>query len=277
MKNIKLTENEKSKFGEVIIYVQDWCSRNQWAVGIGEMAAGAELIAAGIHIGNIHMGADLLGTKLSGFNPACLATGAFVGGAGAFAGAILGGIGVAACGGAIGIPASLLISGGSVVFGAAGYSVGDIVHNFLNPSIDIGQVFAGTSLLAIGTALLIDGARRLITDEAIKRLLSNFRDGVIRLAQLTAEVVADPFDALKRLVGTAGPASSGVAGAAAGAVVGSSVAAGTVTVLGSHAVGGLALSLGLVSAPLWPVIAGGAAGCAVGYAAWRAIRALCRR
>lgn len=59
----------------------------------------------------------------------------------------------------------------------------------------------------------------------------------------------------------------------AGTSLGGSVAAGSVTVLGSHALGGVALSLGLVSAPLWPVIAGGAAGLAVGYGAWKLCRA----
>lgn len=281
MKEITLTEDEKGKLGEVMDYVHDWCSKNQWAVGIGEMAAGAGLIATGIHIGHIHMGTDLLGTKLGGFNTESLASGALGGAAGAVAGAILGSIGVATGGGAIGIPAWLLISGGAAVFGSAGYSIGDAVHNFLHPALDVGQVFAGTSLLAIGTALLIDGARRLITDEAFKSLLSDFRDGVVRLARLAVEVVADSFDALKTLVegmvptgsvDAAGSAAVGVAGAAAGAAIGGSVAAGTVTVLGSHAIGGLALSLGLVSAPLWPVIAGGAVGLTAGYGAWRAVR-----
>ena len=262
-------------------YVHDWCSKNQWAVGIGEMAAGAGLIATGIQIGHIQMGSDILGTKLGGFNTESLAGGALGLGAGAVAGVVLGSIGVAALGGAIGIPALLIIGGGSAIFGAAGYTMGDAVHNFLHPAIDVGQVFAGTSLLAIGTALLIDGARRLITDESVKRSLSDFCDGVVKLAHLTAEVIVDSYDALKHLiqsmaptgpVDTAASTASGVAGAAAGAAIGTSIAAGTVTVLGSHAIGGLALALGLVSAPIWPVIAGGAAGLAVGYGAWRAVR-----
>lgn len=55
---------------------------------------------------------------------------------------------------------------------------------------------------------------------------------------------------------------------ATGAVIGGHIAAGSVTALGSHALGGLALSLGLVSAPVWPVIAGGAAG----LAGWKAVK-----
>lgn len=45
------------------------------------------------------------------------------------------------------------------------------------------------------------------------------------------------------------------AGIALGATVGTSVAASTVTVLGSQTLGAAALGLGLVSAPLWPVLA----------------------
>jgi hypothetical protein len=36
--------------------------------------------------------------------------------------------------------------------------------------------------------------------------------------------------------------------------------------------GAVALSLGLVAAPAWPVIAGGAAGLAVGLAGWKAVK-----
>lgn len=281
MKQITLPDDENNKFGEVLNYVRHWCSKNQWAVGVGEMAAGAGLIAAGIHIGHIHMGSDLVGTTLGGFNVESVGGGGLGGGVGALAGAILGSIGVATGGVAVGIPAWLVISGGAAIFGAAGYSIGDAVHNFLHPPINMAHFFAGTCLLNIGTALIIDGARRLIKDEAFKRVLSDYCGGVVRLVPLTVEVVADSFDALKRLVeqlsptgpvDAVGSAATGAAGAAAGAVIGSSVAAGSVTVLGSHAIGGLALSLGLVSAPLWPVVAGGAAGLAVGYAAWNAAR-----
>jgi hypothetical protein len=203
-----------------------------------------------------------------------IAGGAGGGLGGGVAGAILGACGVVPFGG-IAIPAWLMVAGGSAIFGAAGYTIGDAVHNFLNPAIDIGQVFAGGSLLAIGIALVIDGARRLITDPKFKQLLCDFRDGVIYLATSTAKIVADSFEALKRLVIPDGPADAigtsvgGVAGAGAGVAIGGSVAAGTVTVLGSHALGGIALSLGLVSAPLWPVFAFGAGGAALGYGAWK--------
>lgn len=60
--------------------------------------------------------------------------------------------------------------------------------------------------------------------------------------------------------------------ATARAVIGGHIAAGSVTVLGSHGLGAAALSLGLISAPVWPVIAGGAAGLAVGLAGWKVVK-----
>jgi hypothetical protein len=177
MNEIKMSEIERIKFGLALDYVAEWCAQHQWAVGVGEMAAGAALVVAGIKLGHIHPG-TWLGTKVGGFNDGALASGAAGGTAGAIAGGVLGGIGVATGGGAIGIPAWLLASGGAAAFGASGYAIGDAVHKFLNPGIDIGQVFAGGSLLTIGVALIIDGARRFIADEAVRRLFCNFKDGV---------------------------------------------------------------------------------------------------
>jgi hypothetical protein len=276
MKEIQMSEIERTKFGLALDYVGEWCAKHQWAVGVGEMAAGTALVVAGIKLGHIHPG-TWLGTKVGGFNGGALAGGAAGGTAGAIAGGVLGGIGVATGGGAIGIPAWLLASGGAAAFGASGYAIGDAVHKFLNPGIDIGQVFAGGSLLIIGVALIIDGARRFINDEAVRRLFSNVKDGVVYLAGLTADVVADSWEAIKRCVIPGSPvdgmgaAVSSVAVGGTGAAIGGSLGVGTVTVLGSHALGGIALSLGLVSAPLWPVIACGAGGAALGYGAWKLI------
>ena len=281
MTEIRLSETERGKLGQIMDYVHDQCATHQWAVGVAEMSAGAAILATGIQLGHIHIGSDVVGTQLDGISTESLAGAGGLGGTAGVAAAILGSIGVVWGGGAIGIPAWLLIAGGSAVFGAAGYGIGDAVHHFLHPAIDVGSFFAGTSLTAIGAALLIDGARRIITDEGIKHALSNFYDGVIHLSRLTAKVIVDSLDAFKRVIDTLGPkspadaagsATAGIAGVATGAAVGSGLAAGTVSVLGSHALGGLALSLGLISAPLWPVFAGGAAGLAIGYGTWRAVR-----
>ena len=66
-----------------------------------------------------------------------------------------------------------------------------------------------------------------------------------------------------------GNATSVTAGTIAGAVIGSSAAASSVTFLGSHALGGLAVSLGLISPPMWPVIAVGAAGAGTFHILWK--------
>jgi len=230
-------------------------------------------IAAGIKLGSIHPG-SLVGTEVGGFNLVSLATSASGSIAGGIAGSVLGACGIVPFGG-IAIPAWPMVAGGSSIFGPAGYTVGDAVFKFLNLPVNIGQVFAGGSLLAVGVALIIDGARRLITDGKFKSLLCDFRDGVIYLVSATAEIVKDSWEVLKRLVipnstpEGIGAAVSSVAVGGTGAVIGGSVAAGTVTVLGSHAIGGIVLSLGLVSAPLWPVIACGAGGAALGYGVWR--------
>ena len=66
------------------------------------------------------------------------------------------------------------------------------------------------------------------------------------------------------------------AGIATGTAIGGSHAGRSLTVLGSHAIGGLAPSFGLISAPLCPVIAGWAVGLAVGYAGLKTVRLIGR-
>jgi hypothetical protein len=123
---------------------------------------------------------------------------------------------------------------------------------------------------------MIDGARRIVKDERILKMASKFKDGVIQLAPQTTEIVVKTWDDLQNIVKelSKSPSGSVTAGttAAAGAAIGGSLAAGSVTVLGSHGLGAAALSLGLVSAPVWPIIAGGAAGLAIGVAAWKGVK-----
>jgi hypothetical protein len=57
-------------------------------------------------------------------------------------------------------------------------------------------------------------------------------------------------------------------------VSGGSIAASSVAIAGSHTLGGLALSMGLVSAPLWPVIVGGVVGLGAGYTTWKVVKQL---
>jgi len=276
-----VVKNDASKWmSRFMKNVGEQCAQNKWALGIGEMAAGAGLIVIGIHIG--HFQTDLLGTKLNGFNVESICSAVAGASVGAFAAAMLGSIGVVPFGGVC-ITAAQLIPGGAAVFGAAGYSAGDAVHNLLLPGMGVGQLLSGCSLLTMGLALLLDGARRIITDEKLRRMLSDLLDGMISSAKATAAAVADSLTSLTTMadalahkisVDTTVSAATGLAGAATGAAVGSSIAVGSVTMLGSHALGGIALSLGIVSAPLWPVIACGGAGLVIGYGAWKGISLL---
>jgi|GEM_PF-1321619 len=292
MQDIVLKEQDKSAFSQTMDYVRDWCSEHQWEVGLAEMAAGAAIVAYGVQNGAIEMGKDMIGTAFAGDSAgaelAGAGTGAALGGAGAAAlkvtalgGSVLGSVGVAAAGSAISIPAALIIGGGALILGGAGYAAADQIEAFLNPPIHPGEFFTGCSMLAIGTALLVDGARRVITDDRVLSALSTFKDGVLHLAQVNVDVLARSLDDLKGFMkelasvpNTATDATASAAAAAglatAGAVAGSAAATASVTILGSQALGGVAISLGLVSAPLWPVIAGGAAGIVLGYTGWKA-------
>ena len=77
-----------------------------------------------------------------------------------------------------------------------------------------------------------------------------------------------PEDNIEASIGT----GSVALGVGVGASAGGAAAAGSVTVIGSHALGGAAVSLGIVSAPVWPVVAGIAGGAGIGYAAYKAIK-----
>lgn len=279
MFEIPMNEPDKRGFQKALDYSKTWCAEHQWAVGVGEMALGAAVIAWGLQSGHIHMGTDVVATQLSDGGIIGGATGAGLGGIG---GSILGSIGVAGAF-TFGIPALALAGGGALILGAAGYGVGDLVQKFLTPPGGFGDFFFGASILGIGIALLIHGARRVVKDANLLKLASKIKDGVIYVAKLTVKVVAKTLEELHSLFNdllkggfvkeVAHGTTVGVA-TVVGTGVGGSLAAGSVTVLGSHALGGAALSLGLVSAPLWPVIAGGAAGLAVGLAAWKGVKYL---
>ena len=130
-------------------------------------------------------------------------------------------------------------------------------------------------MFTVGMALIIDGGRRVVTDERVLAMASKFKDGVIQLVPIATKVVArtaEEFQAILKDLANPSAALSAGTTAAVGLAAGSSLAAGSVTVLGSQGLGAVALSLGLVSAPVWPIIAGGAAGFALGLAAWKGVK-----
>lgn len=283
MNELSMTLEDQSAFQKALDYTKDWCREHQWEVGAAEMALGAAAITWAVQNGVIDMGRDIVASAFSHGNLGEQIGGALGAGLGGVGGAILGSIGVVGMGSGIGIPAFVVIGGGSLLLGAAGYTVGDLTNKFLNPPVDPGEFFANASVLAVGVALLIDGARRVVSDKRVLALGPKIKDGVIYLSDLTARVVAKSMDELKSImqsltkapedaIDATGSVASGAGVAVAGTAIGGSLGAGSVSVLGSQAIGSVALSLGIVSAPVWPVIAGGVAGLALGYGAWKTVR-----
>jgi hypothetical protein len=278
-----LSEEESNDFSKALELIKGRCNDNQLSIGLLEMAVGSGLVAWGVHNGVIEMGSQLVATQIGGANVESIVVTLGGTGIGVVAGSILGSIGIVGMGGAIGIPAALVIGGSSAVLGMAGYTAGDIAHNISASTIDFNALTANGSVLLIGVALIIDGARRVIKDEAVLSTLSVFKEKVIYLNDISVEIVAKTKDdlmgfvkELRKLpedkVDASISALSATIPAIGGVLVGVPYAAGTVTVLGSSTLGGVALSLGLVSATLWPVIAGVVGGAGLGYAAYKAIK-----
>lgn len=293
MANVReLSLEEEGKMSKILDYVSKFAEEHKILIGTAEMAAGAALLSYGLQSGAIEMGKDFIATA---FNHNDFAKWAGLGGgaAGAVAGLVIGGIGIAAGGGAIGIPAAAVCAGAAWIFGASGFTVTSAIQSFLEGFVvNFGDVLKGTGILALGIALLLDGARRVLPEdvtEKIKEAVSCFKKGIIFLVKLAGTVLADTRAKLQeiciaayKLIEQKGAQKAGIiAGSAAtttalsvgGVVTGSAIAANSVTVLGSQALGGVALTLGIVSAPVWPVvvlgIAGGAAGIAIGGLVWK--------
>lgn len=282
MEVIVMNGPEKSGFEKAIDICKVWGSEHQAEIGVVEMAMGAGLIYWGLQSNLIQMGSDVVGSQWADIGGL---SGASLGGIGApiIAGTFLKSIFVGGVSGVAGVsliaamPVVALVGGGAAILGAFGYTAGDIVSKFVESTTPtFGDLIVGGSLVTLALALMIDGARRVINDERISNLASKIKDGVIQLAPNGTEIVAKSWDELQLIIKelASNPTFSLSTGAsvAAGAAIGGSVAAGTVTVLGSHGLGALALSLGIVSAPILPVIAGGVAGLAIGVAAWKGVK-----
>ncbi len=250
---------------------RDIAVANKIEYGLAEMALGAAVLWWGVQHDAIAIGTELVGLAAPGFNPA--AAGA-AGGAslGALAGSMIGGIGIAGAFGAIGVPAAILVGGASAVLAAAGYTAGDLIDKFVLDT-DLAEQILPLSASVLGVGLMLHGAYRISQDERLAKHKEALRQGVLGLATVADEVVIATKAALieaaqdvsqKPLAGISAASGTGI-----GAAVGGSAAAASVTVLGSQTLGGIALSLGLVSAPVWPVAVGVIAGGAAGYGLWK--------
>ena len=270
---IVLCQSEKSSFQEALDYAKDFCAKHRVLIGVGEMALGAALITWGLQTGHIQLGKDVVASR---FSEGGLLGGTAGAGIGALAGNLIGAIGIVPFGG-IAIPAIAMISGGAAIFGAFGYSIGDIAAKFSAHTGGFDDLLLGASALTVGVALLLDGARRIAKDDFIRELASKFVDGVVYLTRRAAEGTVSTWDEVRSIlkhpvVSKATFATTAGVGMLYGASVGGGIAASSVTVLGSHALGAAALSFGLVSAPLWPVFAGGAVGLALVAGSRKAIQ-----
>lgn len=278
MSEIYFDDQDKRGFQKALDDCIKWGKEHQAEIGVVEMALGAAIITWGVQTGAIQIGIDVVGSKLAD------TVGAVSAGVGAIAGPVIAGTllksifigGVSGVAGVTMIPAIpvlALAGGGAAIFGAFGYTASSLAEKFSQPSFS--DYVVGASVVTVGIALLIDGARRIVKDERVLQMASKFKDGVIQLAPATSEIIVKTWDELQIIVKdlTKNPTAGIATGttAAVGAAIGSTLAAGSVTVLGSSALGSIAVTLGLATAPIWPIFAGGAAGIAVGYTTWKMI------
>ncbi len=277
-----LNSDGKRAFDAAFAHTKMWCETHQWAIGLSEIALGAALVAAGLNNGAIQMGVDVVATAFSD-DLTSKAIGGIGGAAlGALPGILLGSIGIAGAGTAVAIPALLLIGGGALLLSLAGYGAGALVEQFLHPVPRLAELATSASLVMVGVALIVDGARRLTKDPKVLQLKTNFAAGVLRLSRKQFANVIDSIEKLQQyydsefkpfldeLRRNPTSAAATTALAAIGIAGGQAAAVGSVTVLGSSSIGAVGLSLGLVSAPLWPVLAGGGLALAVAYGVWKA-------
>ena len=281
MSEFHLNGEAGNGFAKALDYARTWCAQHQWQLGVAEMALGAGMIAAGLQTGVLQVGADVVLSAGDTSNLFGAGSGA---GLGVMAGYLLGNIGVVAMGGAIAVPAIALMGGGALLLGLAGYGVGGLIHKFLHPAPNLLNLASSGALVLVGVALLVDGARRVVKDPKVTARMAAFKNNVLALHQLTLGLVIDSLSGLtsyfesevlpflRELATNPKSAASTAALVGLGAAGGSAVAVSSVTLLGSSSLGALGLSLGIVSAPVWPIVAGGGLAVAAAYSAWRYLK-----
>jgi hypothetical protein len=221
------------------------------------------------------MGVDFVVHKL---NPGWVAE--ITGGASGLAGLatyFVGSVGVAALGGAFCVPALAIAGGAALVFGLVGYGATKLVQDFLRQAPNLGLFPIAAGLVAVGAWLLVDGARRV---PLIREGVAQAKEAGLHLARAAGAYVIDSASAFTAVIkeevtpflqGLAKDPATGAAllGAAGLGTAGALIAPSLVTVMGSSTLGSGALALGLVSAPVWPIVADVSAGLAAGYGLWK--------
>jgi len=262
---MNISQSDESALARLREQVVAWCREHQCEVGAAEMILGAGILCYGVKTGMIEVGKEVLGLRSTPFDHAA-GIGASIGaGTLGVAGAMIGSIGVATSGGAIAVPASILGVGGIIVGAAMGYSVGDLVEHFFGPQIGTKEILTHASLLVVGVALLVDGARRILKDQRVRAAGTQIMDRVIHLGRVSGQVIQAGFEDVDlRKVGTgAGLAAGATASGLMGSVAAHGLAAGSVALGGSKMLGAMALSVGALTVPAWPVVLGAALGVGV--------------
>lgn len=269
MKRIPLPPKVFEAASSAIDQVKAFASNHALELGLVEIAAGAAVLALAVADGHALLGQHLVATKLPWIGG--MATGSLAG----VVASVVGSIGIAGMGTAIGVPAAVLTGGAAFVFGLAGIGVGTIAEHFVNPNWTAYLDPAGR--VALGIFLMFDGAKRIVGDQRFQRLKLAVTDKFLEAKELTRPVIAHTLEQLQHLkpvdmMDAMGATASAAVLAGAGAAAGSTLGAGSVTVLGSSGLGGIAVATGIVSAPLWPAVVGAAALGVAGYAAWHCAR-----
>ncbi|MBQ0942240.1 hypothetical protein KAK07_02705 [Ideonella sp. 4Y16] len=272
-----LNPDDRAGLQRALDHARQWAAQHQWQLGAVEMALGASLLAWGVQSGAVEMGQQLVASVLSDGQQQGLFGAAAGAALGTLPGLVLQTVGVAAMGTAFSVPALVLMGGGALLMGLAGYGAGRLAADYLQATPSLAEAIGPGSLVVVGVALLLDGARRIASDAQVRAAVSRFADGVLHLGSVAAQQVLSSLqtlvdhlnEAMQDLARSPLAMGSIAAATAGGVVAGGALAAGSVTVLGSHTLGAAAVTLGLVTAPVWPVVAGGVAAATGTYAAWR--------
>lgn len=180
-----LSDHARSGLAKALEHATAFSAKHGWAVGVAEMACGAALIALGVQNGAIEMGTELVATALDDTIDPGLAGAGLGSGLGVLLGLILKNIGVAALGTAVSVPAIALMGGGALLLGLSGYGLGPLVKEYLFPVPQLADFIGPASLLLVGVALVVDGARRVVKNPLVRALAARYAGGALRLAKVT--------------------------------------------------------------------------------------------
>ena len=115
MVRFRFDDNQRDAIASLLQKSRQWAKNNECAMGVAEIALGVALLKYGVANDLIQLGSHVVGT---GFNSS-MKTALASAGVSGIAGMLLGNIGIAALGGAVGIPGIILAGGAAVIFGCS--------------------------------------------------------------------------------------------------------------------------------------------------------------